>query len=272
MIGTARRILNLHGFDFRQVLLRSSRCFSYVSQLYKDKTSANQRMSNDSSERHGHTAVLQFYFSSTLVVGQISLVSRQFQNPTNSRDRKNISKNYTIELYKYSRIVNWVSCHVKLVKGVQRKAFGLLESSCDLQICSHVSAHRETQGIPKAHRRLHTWPKGSRRTERSDKGLTKETGWDCMRSIHNWHKHNKQERTGKNSMAMIDDIILIKSNKWHHMKLTCLAATLCVTCLVLEGSQRRVGVERPIAPSGAWFQICFQNVAKCVPKHWQDLR
>ena len=56
------------------------------------------------------------------------------------------------------------------------------------------------------------------------------------------------------------------------MKLTCLAATLCVTCLVLEGSQRRVGVERPIAPSGAWFQICFQNVAKCVPKHWQDLR
>jgi hypothetical protein len=224
MIGTARRILNLHGFDCRQVLLRSSRCFSYVSQLYKDKTSANQRMSNDSSERHGHTAVLQFYFSSTLVVWQISLVSRQFQNPTNSRDRKNTSKNYTIELYnlyKYSRIVNWVSGHVKLVKlvkGVQRKALGLLESSCDLQICSHVSAHRETQGIPKAHRRLHTWPKGARRTERSDKGLTtltKETGWDCMRSIHNWHKHNKQERTGKNTMAMIDHIILINDIIWN---------------------------------------------------------
>ena len=60
----------------------------------------------------------------------------------------------------------------------------MLESSCDLQICSHVSACRETQGIPKAHGRLHTWHKESRHMEnvitKFYKRLTKEAGWDCI--------------------------------------------------------------------------------------------
>ena len=67
MIGTAKRILNLHGFDFRQVLLGSSRCFSMFFLIFHNFIRAKRLPISQSTN-------VKWFFQETWPHGRVSVL------------------------------------------------------------------------------------------------------------------------------------------------------------------------------------------------------